>query len=210
MGDAADRLAPARLLLFGPPGSGKGTQAALLARRLGVPAISTGEMLRAAIAAGSELGGKVSTIIAAGALVDDDTMEAVVRDRLALPDARRGFLLDGYPRTLAQAETLASLLRERGESLDAAIFLEVPAAELVRRLSGRQRGADDSPEVVAERLRIYEEKTAPLVGYYGERGLLLRVDGDRAVDEVAEVVLTALRPTTSVTARARETARSAC
>jgi adenylate kinase len=181
-----------RVLLFGAPGSGKGTQAALLAERLGVPAISTGEMLRAAVACGSELGRRVEGLLAAGALVDDATMEAVVRERLAKPDARRGFLLDGYPRTLPQAETLEAILRGQGAGLDAAILLEVPAVVLVDRLCGRGR-EDDREDVVRERLRVYEEKTAPLVGYYQRRGLLRRVDGDQPVPAVAEAILTTLR-----------------
>jgi adenylate kinase len=195
---AAERsraTAASRVLLFGPPGSGKGTQAALLAQRLGVPAISTGEMFRQAVAAGNELGRKVEAILGLGHLVDDDTTADVVRARLAQPDARTGFLLDGYPRTLAQAETLEEIVRGRGESLDAAVFLEVPEWEVVRRMSGRRQQAgraDDTPEVVRERMHVYEEQTAPLVEYYGQRGLLRRVDGNQAVGEVAEAVLAAL------------------
>lgn len=207
MADAAERV-----LLFGPPGSGKGTQAALLAARLGVPAISTGEMFRQAVASGSELGCKVEAILALGELVDDATTSAIVRQRLAQPDARRGFLLDGYPRTLAQAEALEEILRARGESLDAAVFLEVPEAEVVRRMSGRrdQAGrADDTPEVIRERMRVYEANTAPLVDHYGRRGLLRRVDGNRPVDEVAAAILAAVGfPAPGVSAQVH--ARSAC
>jgi adenylate kinase len=180
-----------RVLLFGPPGSGKGTQSTLLAGRLGVPAISTGEMLRAAVAGGTELGRKVEKIMATGELVDDATMADVVRERLAQPDAQCGFLLDGYPRTLAQAETLEAILRRQGESLDAAVFLEVPEEELVRRMTGRQR-ADDREEVVRERLRVYREKTAPLVGHYRQQCLLREVAGNRPVEAVAEAILAAL------------------
>jgi adenylate kinase len=181
-----------RVLVFGAPGSGKGTQAALLAERLGVPAISTGEMLRAAVASGSELGRRVEGILAAGTLVDDDTMADVVRERLAQPDARRGFLLDGYPRTLPQAVTLEDILRRQGAGLDAAILLEVPDTELVRRLIDRKR-EDDREDVVRERLRVYDDKTAPLIGYYQQRGLLRRVDGHRTVPEVADAILATLR-----------------
>jgi adenylate kinase len=188
---AADRPA-FRALLFGPPGSGKGTQAALLAERLGVPAISTGDMLRKAVDGGTELGRKVDGILAAGALVDDGTMADVVDDRLHCDDARRGFLLDGYPRTLGQAETLDRILRRQGETLDAAILLEVPEEELVRRLMGRRR-ADDREDIVRQRLKVYHEKTAPLVGHYERLGLLRRVDGNRAVDQVAESIQAALR-----------------
>lgn len=181
-----------RVLLFGPPGSGKGTQAALLAERLGVPAISTGDMLRQAVAGGTELGGRVDGILASGALVDDATMAEVVKDRLAQEDARRGFLLDGYPRTLGQADTLAKILEKQGESLDAAVLLEVPEDELVRRMMGRGR-ADDREDVVRERLRQYHQKTSPLVGHYDRLGLLRRVDGKRSVSQVAESILAALR-----------------
>jgi adenylate kinase len=192
---AADARSARRLLLFGPPGAGKGTQAALLAERLGVPAISTGEMFRQAVAGGSELGRKVEAILARGELVDDATTADIVRARLAQTDAQQGFLLDGYPRTLAQAAALEEILHHRGESLDAAVFLEVPEDELVRRMSGRAQQAgrsDDRPEVVRERLRVYEEKTAPLVEYYRQRCLLRQVDGNRAVAEVAEAIVGAL------------------
>src|SRR4051812_35938110 len=147
-------MAPAtRLLLFGPPGSGKGTQAALLAARLGVPAISTGEMLRAAVSHGNELGKKCDSIMKAGALVDDLTMAAVVRERLAAADAAHGFLLDGYPRNAQQAATLEEILGSLGAEIDAAIFLDVPEEELVRRVTGRKaegNRADDDESVVRE------------------------------------------------------------
>jgi adenylate kinase len=181
-----------RVVLFGPPGSGKGTQATLLAGRLGVPAVSTGEMLRAAVKSGSPLGHQVESTLAAGQLVDDGTMASLVHERLERPDAQRGFLLDGYPRTLPQADTLAEIVRHQGETLDAVIFLEVPEEELVRRMTGRGR-ADDSEHTVRERLRVYREQTTPLMGYYQNRGLLRRVDGYRAVPEVAEAIMAALR-----------------
>jgi adenylate kinase len=164
----------------------------LLAERLGVPAISTGDMLRLAVTGGTELGRKVEGILAAGALVDDDTMAAVVEERLRRPDARRGFLLDGYPRTLGQAETLARILHGQGESLDAAILLEVPEEELVRRMTGRQR-ADDREDVVRQRLAVYRDKTTPLVGHYERLGILHRVDGNRRVPEVAGTIVATLR-----------------
>jgi adenylate kinase len=200
-----------RLLLFGPPGAGKGTQAALLAERLGVPAISTGEMFRQAVAGGSELGRKVEAILGRGELVDDVTTADIVRARLAQADAGRGFLLDGYPRTLGQAATLEEILHDRGESLDAAVFLEVPEDELVRRMSGRAQQAgrsDDRPEVVRERLRVYEQKTAPLVEYYRQRCLLRQVDGNRSVEAVADAVLAALLAPAAADCAARETAGS--
>jgi adenylate kinase len=169
----------------------------MLAERLGVPAISTGEMFRQAASTGTELGRKVAAVLALGHLVDDATTADLVRSRLAQPDAAKGFILDGYPRTLAQADTLEEILGSRRESLDAAIFLEVPEAVVERRMSRRRDQAgrsDDRPEVVRERMRVYEQNTASLVGYYGGRVLLRRVDGNREIGEVAEAVLAALQP----------------
>ncbi len=174
-----------RVVLLGPPGAGKGTQAHLLCLRLAVPAISTGDMLRQAVADGSELGRRVQGVMASGELVDDSLMAEVVRERLERPDARGGYLLDGYPRTLSQAETLAGILRESGRDLNAVLLVEVPEDELVRRILLRRRGEDDTEDVVRERLRVYREKTEPLIGYYRERGLLREIDGDRPVEEVA-------------------------
>jgi adenylate kinase len=181
-----------KIVLLGPPGAGKGTQAALLAAQLGVPAISTGDMLRLAVASGSELGRRVQGIMASGALVDDATMADVVRDRLAQADARPGFLLDGYPRTLPQAETLEGVLRGAGHELDAVLLVEVPEEELVRRAVLRARGEDDREEVIRERLRVYREKTEPLIGYYRTRGLLYPIDGNLPVDKVTDQMLIAL------------------
>jgi adenylate kinase len=145
-------------------------------------------MLREAVAEGSDLGGKVQGIMASGALVDDATMAEVVRERLGKADALGGFLLDGYPRTLPQAETLAGILRDAGLSLSAVLLVEVPEDELVRRTLLRGR-ADDLEEVVRERLRLYREKTAPLIGYYRERRLLRQIDGNRPVEDVAAQML---------------------
>jgi len=180
-----------RIVLLGPPGAGKGTQAELLAGQLGVPAISTGDMLRQAVSSGTELGGKVQGIMASGALVDDATMADVVKERLAKADALQGFLLDGYPRTLPQAHTLEGILTDAGRELDAVLCVEVPEEELVRRAVLRKR-ADDSEEVVRERLRVYREKTEPLIGYYRERGLLYPIDGNLPVDKVTSQMLIAL------------------
>lgn len=187
MGEGVDGHA-ARVVLLGPPGAGKGTQAQVLGRRLGVPAISTGDMLREAVADGSELGRKVKEIMTSGALVDDATMAEVVRGRLAKPDACAGFLLDGYPRTLPQAETLAGILRGEGCGLDAVLLVDVPEEELVRRTLARGR-ADDKEGVIRERLRVYREKTAPLIGYYRERGLLREIDGNLPIQEVTAAML---------------------
>jgi len=177
-----------RVVFLGPPGSGKGTQAARLSEDLDVATISTGDMLRAAVAAGSELGRRVESIMSSGALVGDDTMAEVVRDRLSQPDARSGFILDGYPRTAAQAETLGEILQDQGVELDHVLLLEVPEDELIERMSHRadvERRADDRAEVVRERLQVYRENTQPLIELYRQQGLLRRIDGDRPIDEVA-------------------------
>jgi adenylate kinase len=179
------------MVLLGPPGAGKGTQAQLLAGRVGVPAISTGDMLRAAVAAGSELGRRVDGVMASGALVDDALMAEVVRERVAQPDAARGYLLDGYPRTLPQAETLAGILQDAGQALDAVLLIDVPVDELVRRSLLRGRG-DDTEEVIRERQRVYREKTEPLIGYYRQRGLLREIDGNCPVEEVTSRMYAAL------------------
>jgi adenylate kinase len=186
VGDAAS-LRGARVVLLGPPGAGKGTQGLLLAEHLGIPAISTGDMLREAVAAGSGLGNKVQGIMASGALVDDALMADVVRDRLAKADAGRGFLLDGYPRTLSQAETLAGILRDAGQDLDTVLLVDVPEDELVRRALLRGR-ADDQESVIRERLRVYREKTAPLIGYYRQLGLLREIDGNRPIEDVTSEI----------------------
>jgi len=180
-----------RMVLLGPPGAGKGTQAQLLAQRVGVPAISTGDMLRAAVAAGSELGRRVDGVMASGGLVDDALMAEVVRERLAQPDAARGYLLDGYPRTLPQAETLAGILQDAGQALDAVLLIDVPEDELVRRSLLRGRG-DDTEEVIRQRQRVYREKTEPLIGYYRERGLLREIDGNVSVEDVTSRMYAAL------------------
>jgi adenylate kinase len=186
VGDGAEN--GTRVVLLGPPGAGKGTQAQVLCERLGVPAISTGDMLREAVAEGSDLGRKVQDIMASGALVDDGTMAEVVRERLAKPDARGGFLLDGYPRTLPQAETLAGILQGIGQELNAVLLVDVPEDELVRRTLLRGR-ADDKEDVIRERLRVYREKTEPLIGYYRQRGLLRELDGNRPIEEVTARML---------------------
>jgi len=182
---------PVRGVLLGAPGSGKGTQAALLSERLGVPAISTGEMLREAVAEGSELGSRVDAILASGSLVDDETMAEVVRHRLGEEDVGHGFLLDGYPRNHRQAETLAEILGDLGTVLDLVWFVDVPKEELMRRALARQR-EDDKEEVIERRLELYRRVTDPLVHYYGDLGLIRRVDGDQPIESVTEAMMAAL------------------
>lgn len=179
------------LVLLGPPNSGKGTQAEILEERLEIPKISTGDMLREARDAGTELGERVQEIMATGKLVDDETMAEIVRTRLAKPDARQGFILDGYPRTLPQARHLEEILGS-SEKLEAVVLIQVPEDELVRRALARGR-EDDQEEVVRKRFRVYAEKTEPLVGYYRKLGLLREVDGDQSIAEVTEQILEELK-----------------
>ena len=178
--------------MLGAPGSGKGTQAARLAVEVGIPAISTGEMLRSAVAAGTELGQRVEAVMAAGELVSDDLMAELVRERLSAADAANGYLLDGYPRTAPQADVLDNILEDADAPLDHVIFLDVPEEELVQRALARQR-ADDTEEVIQERLRVYREKTEPLIGRYEAQGILRRVDGDRDIDAILEDLLALVR-----------------
>ncbi len=181
-----------RVVMLGPPGSGKGTQAAILAERSGIPAISTGDMLRQAVAAGSDLGRKVEGLMNSGALVDDVTMAEVVEARLQADDTAAGFLLDGYPRNLEQAATLEGILDRLGVGLGGVLFLDVPEDELVQRALGRGR-ADDTEDVIRERLRVYREKTQPLVEHYRGQGILHAIDSDRAIDIITEDLSSALR-----------------
>lgn len=179
------------IVLLGPPGSGKGTQAELLEERLGIPAISTGDMLRAAVAEGSELGRRVEGVMEAGELVDDEMMAQAVAERLRKPDTGHGFLLDGYPRTLGQARDLEAILGEVSARVVTAVAIEAPEAVLVERMAGRGR-SDDEAEVIQQRIRVYREKTEPLMGYYKRLGLLERVDGDQPIDAVQVEILQAL------------------
>jgi adenylate kinase len=192
-------------VIFGPPGSGKGTQAELLTSALGVPHISTGELLRAETAAGTPLGAEVAPLLAAGELVPDDLMERVVEQRLARPDAARGAILDGYPRTVAQARSLDHRLARAGCPIQAVLVLEVDEATLVERLlrrAGEQHRADDNREAIAERMAEYRERTEPVIGYYRAEGVpVLEIDGTAGVDAVHERVVRALRgPSPSRTA----------
>lgn len=179
-------------MLLGAPGCGKGTQAARVERALGIPAISTGELLRRAVAEETDLGRRVAETLASGRLVDDVLMAEVVGARIGAEDAARGFLLDGYPRTLVQADTLDRLLATAGVSLDAVIFLDVPEEVLVRRALARGR-EDDREPVIRQRLAVYREKTEPLVDRYRGRGLLVRIDGDRPIEEITRNILDLLR-----------------
>lgn len=181
-----------KIVFLGPPGSGKGTQAQRLAEQLGIPAISTGEMLRTAVEDGSELGARVKDVMERGELVSDLLMAEVVKDRLGRADAEHGFLLDGYPRTAPQADTLDEILEERDGDLDHVVFLEVPEDELARRMMSRGR-TDDTEEAVRERLRVYHELTEPLVERYRQAGLLRTIDGHRPIDEVKESILAAVK-----------------
>ena len=187
MGEGVDDH-PSRVVLLGPPGAGKGTQAQVLGRCLGVPAISTGDLLREAVAAENELGRRVRASMGDGKLVADEVMAEVVRERLGQPDARRGYLLDGFPRTLPQAEILEGMLRDAGDRLDAVLLLDVPEEVVVGRALLRKRG-DDAEAVIRERLKEYREKTVPLIGYYRQRGLLRAIDGDRPIEEVTAAML---------------------
>ena len=184
-----------RIVMLGAPGCGKGTQAERLQASLGVPAISTGDMLRAAVAAGSELGRRVEGVMASGALVDDDLMAEVVRDRLSQPDAAAGFLLDGYPRTAPQAGTLEEILN--GSQIDHVVTIDVPDEELVQRIVLRGRGADDREEVVRERLQVYAAQTEPLIAHYECLGLLRRVNGNVPIEQVTAAIEASLAGTAS-------------
>jgi adenylate kinase len=186
---------PARLLIVGPQGSGKGTQGARIAEMFGIPTVSTGDVFRANIAEGTELGRQVQAVIAAGDLVPDELTGAVVRDRLAQPDAADGFLLDGYPRNLGQVADLDSFLDERGEQLTAVIELSVPREESMARLELRaaeQGRTDDTAEGIANRLSIYERETAPILNVYRERGIVEEIDGVGTLDEITDRIVDSL------------------
>lgn len=214
-----------RIVFLGAPGSGKGTQAQRLIERHGIPQISTGDLLRAHVREGTELGRRAKSVMDAGQLVDDATILGMVRERLAEPDAARGFILDGFPRTIPQAEGLSTMLSELGKPLDAVILFDVDPALLVKRISGRRscqdcgrvfnvhtapvpvpppcngqcttprliQRPDDAEETVTKRLGVYEAQTAPLVGFYKERGLLKTVEADAPLAEVTARVEAALQ-----------------
>ncbi|MQA95485.1 MAG: adenylate kinase [Streptosporangiales bacterium] len=212
-----------RVVLVGPPGAGKGTQAQFIASHLSIPKISTGDIFRANVSGGSELGRKAKGYMDRGDLVPDEVTIAMVRDRLSEDDARDGFLLDGFPRNVPQAETLKKMLAEWDARLDVVLELVVDEEEVVRRLSGRRtcdtcgriwhvvfddkrddvcddcggrlyQRDDDREEVVRHRLEVYQEQTAPLVSFYAEEGILVGIDATGPVEEVTERALAALRP----------------
>jgi adenylate kinase len=206
-----------RIILLGAPGSGKGTQSQLLVERHGIPQISTGDLLRAAVKNGTPLGLRAKAAMDSGNLVDDETVLGMIRERLAEADAQRGFILDGFPRTLVQARALDDMLKGMGQPLDSVVLLDVDYGELTKRISGRRSCADcgkvfnvftspvpegeacpktsqphrivqrsdDNEAAVAERLRVYDEKTKPLIEYYTEQGLLRSIDAEGEVDEVS-------------------------
>jgi adenylate kinase len=190
-----------RLILLGPPGAGKGTQAQRLVAKHGIVQLSTGDMLRAAVAAGSEIGKKAKAVMDAGQLVSDDIVIGIVSDRIDEPDARNGFVLDGFPRTVAQAEALERMLQEKGLRLDAVIEFAVDESKLVDRIirradearaAGQPVRKDDNPDVFVRRLDEFRALTAALAPFYRERGLLKRIDGMAPVDDVSRAIAEAI------------------
>jgi adenylate kinase len=190
-----------RLILLGPPGAGKGTQAARLVERLGIPQLSTGDMLRAAVEARTPVGLHAKEIMDRGSLVPDEVVVAIVAARIEEPDARRGFILDGFPRTVGQAEALDRMLAEKAIQLDAVIEFRVDENVLIDRIVRRAKETeargepvrrDDNPEVFRTRVEAYREQTAPLVDYYSRKGQLRSVDGMAPIDEVTEAIRTAI------------------
>jgi len=184
-----------RIVLLGAPGSGKGTQAALMEERLGMPHISTGVLLRNAAKRGTALGLQAKSIIDQGELVPDNIMSDMIEERLGREDVANGFILDGYPRNLAQAQSLDEMLGRLGQPADIAIQIDVDPEQIIKRIAGRaeQEGrADDSEDIVRNRMRIYHEKTAPVIDYYAGRGLLTHVLGDGGIEVILERILSVL------------------
>ena len=179
-----------KLLFIGPPGAGKGTQASLVAKRLGVPHISTGEMFRHHVVNGTDLGKRVKAILEEGGYVPDDITVAMLAERLDQPDAKRGYILDGFPRTGPQVEALDQLIGRDG--LDRVVLFDVDEDDLAARMLSRGR-ADDNEETIRNRFKIYQEQTAPLIEIYGDRGMVVNVDGIGDVDEVTTRVLEAVK-----------------
>jgi adenylate kinase len=184
-----------RLLIIGPPGAGKGTQSALLAESFGIPAISTGDIFRFNVKNQTELGIKAKAFMDRGEYVPDSLTNDLVRDRLSHADAARGFLLDGYPRTVDQVQELDAILNEMGRTLDVVVQLTADNDELVRRLAGRavaEGRADDTPDVIRRRLEVYDEQTAVLIDIYAARGLVARIDGLGEISDVTGRIIEAL------------------
>ena len=184
-----------RLILMGPPGAGKGTQAKIVADHFGIPAISTGDIFRTNVTNGTPLGKKAQEFMDAGEYVPDEVTNLMVRNRIDEPDASPGFLLDGYPRTLAQVEELDGMIKFTGHELDAVVVLTVDSEELIQRLLQRAETdgrSDDTEEVVRRRQEVYAEQTEPLIDVYRDRNLLIEVDGMGEVDEVSERIFAAL------------------
>jgi adenylate kinase len=186
-----------RLILLGPPGAGKGTQAKTLVDKHGIVQLSTGDMLRAAVAEGTAIGMRAKEIMARGELVPDDVVVAIVADRIAQPDAKHGFILDGFPRTVPQAEALDRMLHQKGLDLDAVVELRVDEGILLKRIEKRiaemaARGetlrADDTPETLHKRLEAYRAQTAPLIAFYADKGTLRTVDGMASIEDVANAI----------------------
>ncbi len=210
------------LIMLGPPGGGKGTQAKILSKELGIPQISTGDILREAVRNGTELGKLAKKYMDEGKLVPDDVIVGIMKERLSKEDAKKGFILDGFPRTIAQAEAFDKMLEDMGETLKAVIFIDVPKEELLRRLTGRRTctkcgrmyhvefsppkregvcdecGAplyqrdDDKEETILKRLETYESQTLPLVDYYKSKGILVRIEGVGSIDEINSKIKKAL------------------
>ncbi len=183
------------IILLGPPGAGKGTQAQRLVEEHGIIQLSTGDMLRAAVASGSEMGQQAKAVMDAGKLMPDDIMVQIISDRISEPDCANGFILDGFPRTTAQAEALDKMLEEKGLPLDHVIQIAVDDSVLIDRIDARvaetpeaERRADDNAETLQARLEVYHEQTAPILPYYDGRGMLKKVDGMQPIDEVANQI----------------------
>lgn len=180
-----------KIIFLGPPGAGKGTQAKLLSTRAGIAHISTGDMLRKAVAEGTELGKKVKAIIDSGQLVPDDLMVSLIEERVRADDCRNGYILDGFPRTVPQARALAKMLEARGEKIDRVVLFDLTEAALEARLShrrGAEARADDDAATQKQRLRIYQEQTTPLIEHYAAASALDRIDANGSVEEVEERV----------------------